>query len=87
MGTATLHVGFGDQVYRVERPFGDPPPAVKIGMISKCAADDEGHLYICQRADPPVIVFDRNGAFVRAFGQGLITDSHGISVTPTSASW
>ena len=82
MGTATLHVGFGHQVYRVERPFGDLPPTVKIGMISKCAADDEGHLYICQRADPPIIVFDRNGAFVRAFGQGLITDSHGISVTP-----
>jgi DNA-binding beta-propeller fold protein YncE len=82
MNKATLHVGFGERVYRVERPFGSFPSNIRIGMISKCAVDAEGYLFICQRADPPVVAFDRNGSFVRAFGNGLISDSHGISVTP-----
>jgi DNA-binding beta-propeller fold protein YncE len=82
MNTATLRVALGDRVYRVERPFGTLPPTVEFGTISKCAVDAEGRLYICQRSDPPVIVFDSGGAFVRSFGAGLITDSHGIAITP-----
>jgi peptidylglycine monooxygenase len=82
MDTGILHVALGEAVYRVERPFGTLPPTVKIGMISKCAVDAEGRLFICQRSDPPIIVFDRDGAFVHSFGDGLITDSHGIAITP-----
>jgi peptidylglycine monooxygenase len=82
MQTTTPHVGLGEQIYRVERPFGTLPPGVAFGMISKCAVDAEGRLYICQRSDPPVIVFDGDGRFVRSFGQGLITDSHGIAISP-----
>jgi peptidylglycine monooxygenase len=82
MDTATPHVALGEQVYRIERPFGALPASMKYGMISKCAVDAEGRLYICQRSDPPVIVFDRDGKFVRSFGDGVIMDSHGIAVTP-----
>ena len=81
MDSATLHVGLGEQIYRVERPFGSLPPSIEFGMISKCAVDAEGRLYICQRSDPPVIVFDGDGAFVRSFGDGQIADSHGIAIS------
>jgi hypothetical protein len=56
------------QVYRVERPFGSLPPSIEFGMISKCAVDADGRLYICQRSDPPVIVFDRPTLYGAAAG-------------------
>jgi peptidylglycine monooxygenase len=80
MDASALNVGFGEQAYRVIRPFGTLPPDVKFGMISKCAVSSRGQLHICQRSDPPVIVFDPDGKFVRAFGHGQIADSHGIAI-------
>jgi DNA-binding beta-propeller fold protein YncE len=50
-------------------------------MFSKAAVDSEGNLYVCQRADPPIIVFDRSGKFIRSIGQGRDADSHGIWIT------
>jgi len=82
MDTTDRYVAFGKQVYHVMRPFGSLPATLKFGMISKCAVNSKGQLHICQRADPPVIVFDRDGAFVRSFGDGQIVDAHGITVAP-----
>lgn len=81
MDSRQLFVAFGPQVYRVVRPWGETPPTIKLGIISKCAVDRAGNLYICQRADPPVIVYDDKGRFARAFGDGAIVDAHGIFVT------
>jgi DNA-binding beta-propeller fold protein YncE len=80
MDATGLNVGFGERIYRVVRPFGTLPPTIRFGTISKCAVDSLGHLHVCQRSDPPVIVFDADGGFVRAFGQGQIADSHGVAI-------
>jgi DNA-binding beta-propeller fold protein YncE len=75
-------VAFGNQRYKVIRPFASWPSTLKIGIFSKGAVDSKGNLYVCQRADPPVIVFDRNGKFLRSIGDGREADSHGIWITP-----
>jgi peptidylglycine monooxygenase len=75
-------VAFGNQRYKVIRPFASWPATLTIGIFSKGTTDSKGNLYVCQRADPPVIVFDRNGKFLRSIGDGREMDSHGIWVTP-----
>lgn len=81
MTTREEYVAFGSQIYRVVRPFAAMPPGLEIGILSKCAVDADGLVYISQRADPPVLVFDPDGRFVRAIGAGRAADSHGIHVT------
>lgn len=80
--TQEKYVAFGNQIYKVVKPFASWPREVKAESFSKCAVDSKGNLYICQRADPPIIVFDPNGKFVRTIGDGRDADSHGIRITP-----
>jgi len=75
-------VAFGDVRYKVIRPFASWPASLNIGVFSKGTTDSKGNLHVCQRADPPIIVFDRNGKFVRSIGNGRDMDSHGIWITP-----
>ena len=82
MTARTQFVGLGNQVYKVIRPFASWPSTVKIGIFSKGAVNSEGNLYVCQRADPPILVFDRKGQFIRSIGDGREADSHGIWITP-----
>jgi hypothetical protein len=42
---------------------------------------------VLRRSEPPVLVFDPDGAFVRSYGQGVIFDSHGISIDGSDRVW
>ena len=81
MTTKQLIVALGDTRYRVHNPWGTFAGSPRLPAASKCAADSEGYLYICQRADPPILVLDPDGRLDRSFGENLIVDSHGIFVT------
>ena len=80
---ATKHpvVALGDRRYEVQHPWGTFAGSPRLPAASKCAADSEGCLYICQRADPPILVLDPDGRFARSFGSDLVVDSHGIFIT------
>ena len=80
--TQDKYVALGNQIYKVVNPFPQWPSEVKPDIFSKCAVDSSGNLHICQRADPPVIVFDSAGRFVRTIGAGRAADGHGIRITP-----
>ncbi|MGH2615072.1 MAG: peptidyl-alpha-hydroxyglycine alpha-amidating lyase family protein [Thermomicrobiales bacterium] len=77
-----LVVALGDQRYAVVRPWGVLPADIAYGVVSHVAVDSRDNVYVFQRGDPPVVVFDPAGAFVRSWGSGLIADPHGIFITP-----
>ena len=78
MTTSELIVLMGERRYRVERDWCRWPADVEQGFVSQVAADD-GQIYVLQRADPPVVVFDPSGEFRTAWGTGEILDGHGIA--------
>lgn len=71
-------VTLGENLYEVERPWGTLPPGLELAYLSAVTVDAEGCVYACQRTDPPVVVFDPSGEYVRSWGSGVIADSHGI---------
>jgi peptidylglycine monooxygenase len=75
-------VVLGDQRYAVERPWGELPPGMELQYVSHVAADSQGCVYVFQRGDPPVVVFDPEGSYLRSWGSDLIADAHGIFITP-----
>jgi peptidylglycine monooxygenase len=81
MGVPDMTVALGERRYRVERHWGTLPKGMRLGRISKIAASPGGEVYVFQRIDPPVVVFDREGRHLRSWGQGMIADGHGIIVT------
>lgn len=82
MSRTDLVVALGDRLYAVERPWGALPSGLSLAFVSQVTVDADDYVYLCQRHDPPVIVFDPEGAFVRSWGSGVIADAHGIAAGP-----
>jgi len=82
MAKTDLVVRLGDQLYAVERPWGELPSGIRIRGLSDVAVDSQDRVYAYQRTDPPVVVFDRSGAYLDSWGSGVIADAHGIYCAP-----
>jgi hypothetical protein len=63
------------------------PDAAAMGASSDVAFDAKGHLYVLSRGMKPLTEFDENGKFIRAFGEGLFTRSHGIRIDKDGNIW
>jgi hypothetical protein len=72
--------GTGDYRYDLVRDFFKSPDGEPFGLISRVAADDQDHIYVFQRRNPPVVVFDRDGKYLGAWGAGEVTDPHGLKI-------
>src|SRR5260370_41514731 len=49
-------------------------------MVSRVATDWQDRVYVFQRKDPQVVVFDREGKYLGAWGSGAVTDPHGLKI-------
>ena len=49
------------------------------------ATDAQDHVFVFNRGEHPVMVFDRDGTFLRSWGEGLFARPHGILVGPDDA--
>ncbi|HZS35057.1 MAG TPA: peptidyl-alpha-hydroxyglycine alpha-amidating lyase family protein [Methylomirabilota bacterium] len=81
-GASGLVVGSGDFLYDVVRPWGRLPAGWRLGLVSHVAVDAADRVYFYQRQDPPVLVFDRDGGFLTAWGSRRLGDAHGIFAGP-----
>lgn len=77
-----LVVALGDETYAVERPWGAVPERMRLGGVAAVAVDSGDRVFVLQRRDPPVVVFDRHGTYLRSWGTGVILDGSAISIGP-----
>ena len=63
------------------------PDSVEVGAVSAVATDADGTVYVLHRAKKPILVFNREGAFLRSFGDEAIKIGHGLRVDPDRNIW
>jgi len=63
------------------------PAGVTMGPPASAAFDSKGHLWVLNRGPQPVMEFDANGKFLRAFGEGLFTRTHGLRIDRDDNIW
>jgi sugar lactone lactonase YvrE len=63
------------------------PPGTTMGAAASVAFDANGHFYVLNRGPQPLVEFDAEGKFVRAFGDGLFTRSHGLRIDRDGNLW
>jgi len=63
------------------------PAEVEVGAMSSVAVDAEDRIYVLHRGEPPLVAFDKDGNFVRAWGQGLFKVPHGLRVDREGNIW
>lgn len=60
--------------------------AVPVGWtwteVTAVAVDSRDRVFVFNRGDHPLMVFDRNGAFLESWGEGLFARPHGITIGP-----
>ena len=71
-------VGNGDLVFEPVAGWEQLPSDVQIHEAVGVTTDSRDRVYVFNRGDPPVIVLDRNGQFLHAWGSGQFTRPHGI---------
>ena len=74
-------VGEGDHRYRPDPDWGALPAGWSYVEVAGVAADSQDNVYVFNRGEHPVVVFDRDGAFLRSWGEGTIERAHGIYIT------
>src|SRR5437588_5432189 len=73
-------MGTGKYTYELVRDFCKLPAGQEFGLVSRVAADDQDRIYVFQRKDPPVVIFDRDGKYLGAWGTGAVADPHGLKI-------
>src|SRR5258708_18705035 len=73
-------VGTGKYTYERSRDCPKLPRGESFGMVSRVATDSQDRVYVFQRKDRPVVVFDREGKYLGAWGSGEVTDPHGLKI-------
>ena len=76
-----LMYGTGTYTYEVMMSFGQLPPGMAFGNTSHIAVDSRDRVYVSQREDPPVLVFDGEGNYITSWGNGILADAHGMYIT------
>lgn len=77
---ATATVGTDKLTYELAQDFPKLPDGEDFAVVSTVATDSQNNLYVFQRKDPPVVVFDSDGNYLNAWGHGAFNSPHGMSI-------
>ena len=73
-------VGTGKYTYTLVQDWAKLPAGQSFGTVSAVATDSQDRVYVFQRAEPPVVVFDRDGSFLSSWGNGNFVSPHGLFI-------
>jgi DNA-binding beta-propeller fold protein YncE len=78
----SIILGRGQYRYEELPDWGRLPEGWDYREVAGVAVDSRDQVYVFNRGRHPVIVFDREGRFLRSFGEDLVTRAHGIDIGP-----
>ncbi len=85
----TVAVRAAESHYRLVENWAQFPPGVtKWGAATGVDVDAHDNVYVLHRNESmPIMVFDRYGKFLRAWGQGMFKTTHFLRVDPAGDVW
>lgn len=78
-------MGSGAYAYEVAEGWGELPDGWVISDVGGVAVDRADQVYVFNRSEHPMIVFDRDGTFLTAWGEDVFTHPHGVHIGPDDA--
>ena len=73
-------VGSGNYIYEHIESWAKLPSGMTFGDTSAVSTDSQDRVFVFQRKDPPVLIFDRDGNYLDSWGVSAITDPHGLCI-------
>jgi DNA-binding beta-propeller fold protein YncE len=75
-------LGSGEFRYRVDTTWGNLPDGWSLGDVAAVGIGARDEVYLFNRGAHPMIVLDRDGNFLRSWGEGVFKNPHGVHVGP-----
>jgi hypothetical protein len=75
-------LGSGEHRYRAVEGWAKLPPSWEFGDVAAVGIDRKDRVYVFNRGEHPMVVFDREGNFLKSWGEGIFTRPHGIHMAP-----
>ena len=73
-------LGSGEHRYRVVENWAKLPEGWNLPDVASVAVDSKDQVYVFNRGDHPMVVFDREGNFIKSWGEGLFGRPHGLHI-------
>ncbi len=77
---STTTMGSGEFLYQVEEDWGKLPDGWRYIEVAAVGVDSKDWVYVFNRSEHPMIVFDRDGSFLQSWGEGVFSRPHGLTV-------
>ena len=77
-----VELGSGEFKYEVLVDWETLPPGYSWTDAAAVAVDSSDRVYVFNRGEHPMIVFDRDGKFLKSWGEGVFTRAHGATIGP-----
>ena len=75
-------IGDGNFKYKVLENWEQMPEGYSWPETAGVATDADDNVYVFNRGEHPMMVFDKDGNFLRSWGEGIFTRAHGVSRGP-----
>src|SRR5215204_2634994 len=75
-------LGSGEHRYRVVENWAKLPDGWEFRDVAAVAVDSKDRIYVFNRGPHPMIVYDRDGNFLRSWGEGIFHRAHGLHMGP-----
>ena len=74
--------GSGEYTYRIVENWAKLPDGWLFNDVAAVGVDRNDQVYAFTRGEHPMIVFDRDGNFLRSWGEGVFHRAHGVNMGP-----
>lgn len=81
----SVQLGTGRHTYEVVDGWGDLPAGWEMNDVGGVAVDRNDRVFVFNRSDHPMIVFDRNGTVLNSWGEDVFPHPHGVHIGPDDA--
>lgn len=73
-------LGQGEHKYKVIENWAKLPDGWEFMDVGAVAVDSKDRVYVFNRGEHPMIVFDREGNFIKSWGEGVFKRAHGLHI-------
>ena len=77
-----VELGTAEYTYEIAEGWGKLPDGWSFKEAAAVGVDSKDNVYVFNRGEHPVIVFDREGNFLRSWGEGIFPRAHGVTMGP-----
>ena len=77
-----VELGTAEYTYEVAEGWGKLPDGWSFKEAAAVGVDSKDNVYVFNRGEHPVIIFDREGNFLSSWGEGVFPRAHGVTMGP-----